>query len=149
MCGDLSLFHEIKKVAGEEHWKNELYPALLKKMKGDTRLKPLFMGQFLQSENDWNQLLSYLYNTDEIHLLFAFGPQLYKIKQVETEILFSEHLVRYLENHLGDVAHDYLKHVFERIEKLKLFSIKKAIQQILRQKFADRQSIQSFLDSNK
>lgn len=146
-CGDLSLFHEIKMAAGKEQWKDELYPALLKKMKGDVRLKPMFMGQFLQSENDWNQLLSLLYSSDDIHLLLAFAPQLYKIKQVETEILFSEHIVRFLENHLGDIVQNYLKYVFENIEKLKLFSIKKPIQKLLRQKFADRQSIQLFLDS--
>ena len=147
-CGDLSLFKELKTASGEDVWKKELYPALLSSMQKEAGLKSLYLGQFLQAENDWSLLLSMLYEKDDIHLLYAFGPQLVKVRPDETETLFTEHVRRYLEGHLGDVAHDYIKHLFENLEKLKLFSIKKSILHLMKNKFGDRQSIQAFLDSH-
>lgn len=147
-CGDLSLFKELKIAAGDDVWKKELYPTLITTMQKEPNLKSLYLGQFLQAENDWELLFSMLYDKDDIHLLYAFGPQLIKVRPVETETLFTEHVRRYLENHLGDIAHDYIKHVFENLEKLKLFSIKKSILHVMKTQFGDRQSIQTFLESH-
>jgi hypothetical protein len=145
--GNYSIVNVMISGAGKEQWLSTLKNIFEKLILNDATVKPIYVIQYYQMQEEWNHLCNYLSLHDDIQHLHACAQVLYKYRPADLEALYEKNLLFYLTNHMGDTSYAYIGAVIHTLGRLRLFTLKNNLKDKISQKYKDRKGLIQFLEN--
>lgn len=104
----------------------------------DKKADPLFLIRLYKREERWVELLNFFTDLQDIELLMQHDLSIYKAERTGLVSVYQQMISQYLDEHIGDVAFEYLENLKNHFKHQSMDGMLPPIQRMFKEKYSQR-----------